>query len=81
MSAEPEPQPVRPRNSRGSAIALVGLIEIALVAIIVIALAGSRIALTAEWLEMVPGGRWAVAGVCLLLLLLAAFVMTLLLSR
>jgi hypothetical protein len=81
MSADTESQPARPRDSRASAIALVGLVEITLVAIIVIALAGSRIALTAEWLELVPGGRWAVAGACVLLLLLAAFVMTLLLSR
>ena len=73
--------PERERESRASAITLVALAEVVLIAIIGVALAGGRIAATADWLEVVPGGRWAVAGVALLLLLLAAFVMTLLLSR
>lgn len=84
MSAERQSQthhpPAKPRNGRARTIAIVGLIEVALLAIIGVALAGTRIAATAEWLDAVPGGRWAVAGVALILLLAAAFAMTLLLS-
>ncbi len=77
---QPHPHPPKPRDRRGRAIAIVGLIEVALLVLIAVALAGGRIAATAGWLEAAPGGRWAVAGVALLLLLGAAFAMTLLLS-
>ena len=71
----------RRKRGRGSTVAVIALIEVALLAVIAVALAGSRIALTAEWLEAVPGGRWAVAGVALALLVVAALAMTVLLSK
>ena len=72
--------PVKPRSSRGRRIALVGLVEIALIALIVVVALGRRVAAVADIVEQIPGGRLAVAGVALVLLLVAALAMTILVS-
>jgi hypothetical protein len=70
--------PSKPRSNRGTTIALIGLVEIALVALIVVVLLGQRVAAVADVVERIPGGRLAVAGVALVLLLVAALAMTVL---
>ena len=72
--------PGKPRSNRTTTIALVGLAEIALIALIVVVLLGERVATVADVVEQVPGGRLAVAGVTLVLLLVAALAMTILVS-
>jgi hypothetical protein len=73
--------PARPRgSSRGARVALIGIIEIALIALIVVALLGQRIAATGDLIDQIPGGRLVVAGVAAALLLVAALVMTFLVS-
>lgn len=72
--------PPKPRSSRGTTVALVGLVEIGLVALIVVVLLGRRVAVVADLVDPIPGGRLAVVGGALLLLLLAALVMTFLVS-
>jgi hypothetical protein len=59
---------------------MVGLVEIALIALIVVVALGRRVAAVADLVEQVPGGRLAVAGVALVLLLVAALAMTILVS-
>jgi hypothetical protein len=69
--------PVKPRgSSRGATIALLGLIEIAIVAFIVTALLGQRVSAVADLVEQIPGGRAGAAGGGVVLLLIAALVMT-----
>ncbi len=68
------------RSNRGTTIAMVGLVEIALIALIVVVALGRRVAAVADLVEQVPGGRLAVAGVALVLLLVAALAMTILVS-
>ena len=81
MDAEQQVRvPSKPRSNRGMTIALVGLVEIALIALIVVVLLGERVAAVADLVEQVPGGRLAVAGVALVLLLIAALAMTILVS-
>jgi hypothetical protein len=71
----------KPRSNRSTTIAMVGLVEIALIALIVVVALGRRIAAVADMVEQVPGGRLAVAGVALVLLLIAALAMTILVSN
>jgi len=69
--------PANPRgDSRAGLVILIGLIEIALVALIVVVLLGRRVAAVADLVEKIPGGRLAAAGGGVLLLLIAALVMT-----
>jgi hypothetical protein len=59
---------------------MVGLVEIALIALIIVVALGRRVAAVSDLVEQVPGGRLAIAGGALVLLLIAALAMTILVS-
>jgi uncharacterized membrane protein len=78
MQERQQAQPVAKSrsSSRGARIAMIGLIEIGLIALIVLVLSGERVAAVADVVAQVPGGRLVVAGGMAVLLLVAALVMT-----
>jgi membrane-anchored glycerophosphoryl diester phosphodiesterase (GDPDase) len=68
------------KGGRATTVAIVALVEIALVAAIVLAILGHRLMTVSDWMEQVPGGRLVVAVGALVLLVVAAILMTALVS-
>jgi membrane-anchored glycerophosphoryl diester phosphodiesterase (GDPDase) len=68
------------KGGRATTVAIVALVEIALVAVIVLAILGHRLMTVSDWMEQVPGGRLVVAVGALALLVVAAILMTALVS-
>lgn len=68
------------RSRRAVGVALVGLVEIALVATLVALALGQRVAAVSDFVEQVPGGHLVVAASAVALLLVAAIIMTYLVS-
>ena len=68
------------KSGRGTTAAIVAVVEIALVAVIILAILGQRVVTVSDWMEQVPGGRLVVAAGALALLVVAAILMTALVS-
>ena len=67
-------------GGRATTVAIVAVVEIALVAVIVLAILGHRLMTVSDWMAQVPGGRLVVAAGALVLLVVAAILMTALVS-
>ena len=63
-------------GGRATTVAIMAVVEIALVAVIVLAIIGQRIASVSDLMAQVPGGRLVVAAGALVLLLVSAILMT-----
>lgn len=71
----------RSGRRRSATALLVALAEIALIAAIVLVALGRRVGAVSDWVERVPGGGLVVVGVAVVLLVLAAGVMTVIVSE
>ena len=68
------------KGGRATTVAIVAVVEIALVTVLVLVVLGDRVLTISDWMEQVPGGQLVVAAGALVLLLASAILMTVLVS-
>ena len=68
------------KSRRALGVTILALTEIALIVALVAVALGTRLAIVSDQVDQLPGGRLAAAGAAVALLLIAAIVMTILVS-